>query len=91
MDFLFDLIFEIYIELMMLAVPEEKSTSKKYRIIAIIIASLSLCGILALAVWGLVLIIDKTNALGWIPLSFAILLSLAQIIAGIILRNRKYS
>ncbi len=84
MDFLFEFLLEIYIELMMLVVPEEKATSKKYRIIITIIASLVLFGILALAAWGIVLIADEKNALGWIPLSFAILLSLAQIILGII-------
>ena len=74
---------------MMLAVPEKKATSKKYRIITIIIASVSLFGILALAIWGIILITDKNNRLGWVPLSFAILLSLIQIIAGIILHNKK--
>ena len=32
MEFVYEFLFEIYLELMMLIVPEEKVTSKKYKV-----------------------------------------------------------
>ena len=83
------LMFEVYLELMMLIVPEKKATSKKYRIIAVTIAIIALLGNLALLVWGGVLVFEKQNLLGIIPLVIAIVWSLAQIILGFVLQSRK--
>lgn len=87
MDFLMELIFEVYLDLMMLIVPE-KNISKKHKNIAKVIAILVLFGVLALAFWGIVLIVDYNNLLGIIPLAVAIIISLAQIILSIILYNK---
>lgn len=87
MDFLMELLFEVYLDLMMLIVPE-KNISKKHKNIAKVIAILVLFVVLALAFWGIVLIVDYNNLLGIIPLAVAIIISLAQIILSIILYNK---
>ena len=87
MDFLMELLFEVYLDLMMLIVPE-KNISKKHKNIAKVIAILVLFGVIALAFWGIVLIVDNSNLLGIIPLAVAIIISLAQIVLSIILYNK---
>ena len=89
MELICEILFEVYLELMMLIVPEKKATSKKYRIIAVTIAIIALLGNLALLVWGGVLVFEKQNLLGIIPLVIAIVWSLAQIILGFVLQSRK--
>ena len=89
MGFIFETIFEVYVELMMYIVPEEKATSKKYRVLAIIIAFLAMMGILALFLWGWILLFERHNFWGLLPFSLAILLSLAQMILGFIFHKEK--
>lgn len=91
MDILLEILVEIYMELMMLIVPEEKRGKKHYRI-ATAVAIVCTFGLFALALWGIALIVEKDNALGVLPLSIAVILSIAQIVFGIILfikRNKK--
>ncbi len=91
MDILFEILIEIYMELMFLIIPEEKR-GKKHVIFAKLIAVLFTLGILALGVWGIVWIWEKKNPWGWLPFGVAILLSAIQIVSGILLfirRNRK--
>ncbi len=83
MEFLMEILFEVYLELMMLVVPEKEVSSKKYRFFAAAVAIVVLCIVLALAVWGLVLIIDYDDMKGLIPLVFAVLISFFQIGFGI--------
>lgn len=89
MDLLFEIVFEIYVELMMYIVPEKKASSKKYRTIAIVVAAVVLFGVLALFIWGLVLLNDYNNKLGIIPIVIAIVISIIQIIAGFVLHDKK--
>lgn len=89
MEIVFEILFEVYVELMMLIVPEEKATSKKYRALAIAFATVVLFGLMALFAWGCVLISDYGNMLGIIPISVSVVLSIAQILAGFILYGRK--
>ena len=84
MELLFEILIEIYMELMMLIIPEEKRGKRHYRI-ATIIAIVCTLGVMALGVLGIVLIVDKQNLLGILPLTVAILLSVMQIVLGIIL------
>ena len=84
MELLFEILIEIYMEMMMLIIPEEKRGKRHYRI-ATIIAIVCTLGVMALGVWGIVLIVDKQNLLGILPLTVAILLSVMQIVLGIIL------
>ena len=74
---------------MMYIVPEEKASSKKYRIIAILIATAVLLGTLSLFIWGCVLLSDYNNTLGVIPIVIAVIISIAQIVAGFILHDKK--
>ena len=85
-----DFIFAIYVELMMLVVPEEKAKSKRYRVIIAFIAMAVCLGIIALFVWGGVLL-ERNNKLGVIPIIVAVILSLVQIIAGMILHGKNDS
>ena len=89
MELIFEIFFELYIELMMLVAPEEKAASKKYRIMAIFIAVFVVFGVLALFIWGCVLISDYNNKLGIIPIVIAVIISVVQIIARIILNDKK--
>ena len=89
MEFLFELFFEVYIELMMYIIPEEKATLKRYRVLAIIIATIVLLGNLALFIWGGILLFERHSFLGLVPIAVAILFSLAQIFLGFILDQKK--
>jgi len=89
MELIFEILFEIYLELMLYIVPEKKATSKKYRSLSVVVATLVLLGVFALFIWGCVLISDYNNKLGIIPITIAIVLSVIQIIAGLILHDRK--
>ncbi len=89
MELFLEIVFEIYVELMMYVVPEEKASSKKYRIIAILVATVIFLGVFALFIWGCVLINDYNNKLGIIPIVVAIVISIIQIIAGFILHDKK--
>ena len=84
-EFFFEIFFEVYGELMFLIVPEAKR-NMKCEIVTVVIAILVFIGVIALAVWGAILISDYNNRYGIIPISAAVVISLAQITAGIILR-----
>ncbi len=88
MDIVVEIFLEIYMELMMLIVPE-KNLKKKHKVFAWILAFTVLIGVFALVIWGLWLMIDKNNFLGLIPLAFATLISVLQIVAGIVLYNKR--
>ena len=89
MDILIEFFLEIYMELMMLIVPE-KNITKRHKTIAKILAIAVLLGVLALAVWGIVMIWDYGKLWGIAPLTAAIVLSLLQIVFGIILYKRNH-
>ncbi len=89
MEIVIEILLELYMELMLLIIPEEKR-GKKHYIFATIVASVFTLGILALGVWGIVWIVEEKNTWGWLPLSVAITLSLVQIISGIVLCVRKH-
>jgi len=89
MDILVEIFLEIYMELMLLIVPE-KNMSKKHIIGAKIIAVSMLLIVLALAVFGLVLWLDKGNLWGFLPLGIAVVLSVMQIVLGIVLYKKRH-
>ena len=88
MDLLIEILLEIYMELMLLVIPEGK-IGRKQRGIATVLAFLVTFGIMALAIWGIVWIVETNNPWGWLPLLLAILLSAVQIIFGVRLYIRK--
>lgn len=89
MDILIEILLEIYMELMFLVIPEKNAT-KKYIWIAKITAILVVLGIFALVIWGCVLIVDHNNLWGIFFIAVAVVISLAQIIAGIILFKKHH-
>ena len=90
MDIVIEIIFEFYMEMMMLIVPDKNMVTKEHRIIAAVIALIIIAGIFALVIFGLTLIIDKGNLLGIIPLSFAIIISAVQIVLGIVFYKKNH-
>ena len=89
MDIVVEILLEIYMKLMFLVIPE-KNSSKKHIRMAKIVAILVVFSIFALVIWGSVLIADHNNLWGIAPISVAVILSLAQIIAGIILFKKHH-
>ena len=89
MDIVFEILIELYLELMFLIVPE-KNVTKKHKIIAAVIALIVIAVIFAFIILGVVLIFEKNNLLGIIPLSLAIIISVVQIIFGIKLFNKNH-
>ena len=89
MEFLAEILFDVYGELMFLIVPEKKM-SKKYVLITRIIAILVFIGVIALALWGVVLISEQSKLIGILPISIAVVISLSQIIAGIVLFKKHH-
>lgn len=89
MEFVIEIIIEIYMELMLLVVPE-KNVSKKHIITAKVIAVAVVIAVIALLIWGMVLIIDMQNLWGLVPVCAAVAISLAQIIAGIVLFKKHH-
>ena len=88
MDIVIEILLEIYMELMMLIIPE-KYVGKKMKLVATVLAILMVVGVFALAIWGIAWIAEG-NLWGIAPLGVAIVISLAQIVAGIILYNKNH-
>ena len=63
---------------MLFIVPEEKAASKKFRFFAGLIAFIAMIGIIALFIWGIVLI-ERGKFVGILPIVIAVILSLLQI------------
>ena len=84
----FEILLEVYLEFMLLIVPEEKAASKKYRRICFFIAVSGLLLVLGLFVCAVILIGNERES-GLIPLFVAIVLSIVQIVAGIVLYTKK--
>ena len=89
MELFVEILFEIYGELMFLIIPE-KNRSKKHIWISKLIAVVVLLAVISLAIWGSVLISDYNNMWGIVPIATAIVMSLIQIIAGIVLFKKNH-
>lgn len=89
MDLLVEILIEVYGELMFLIIPE-KNRSKKYIWISKIIAVVVFFAVIALAIWGIVLILEYNNLWGIAPIALAVVISFAQIIAGIVLFKKNH-
>lgn len=63
---------------------------KKYKVIATLIAIAVLLGVIALALWGAILILKYKNPLGIIPIAVAAVISLSQILAGFVLYDKNH-
>lgn len=89
MEILIEIILEVYLEMMFLIVPE-KNVTKKQQLAIKLTAVAVLIGSIALAVWGVVLIADHGNMWGIVPLAVAVVVSLGQIVAGIVLYKKNH-
>ena len=89
MDILIEIFLEIYMELMMLVVPE-KNITKKHKVIATLLAIVVLCGVFALAIWGVTLMVDNRNWWGLLPLGVAVAISVVQIVLGIVFYKKRH-
>ena len=85
MEFLFEILFEVFVEVMFAIVPE-KHRNKAVTVVAYIIALAVLIGVIALFIWGIVLLEDG-NKWGGLPITASVLISLAWIAAGLIIRK----
>ena len=88
MDIVIEIFLEIYLELMLLIVPEEKRKKRHY-IIATVVAIIFTFGILALGFWGVYLLAEEKKLIGLLPLVIAVMLSVAQITAGILIHRKR--
>lgn len=89
MEFAIELFLEIYMELMFLIVPE-KNASKRHILIAKILAACVFVALMALLIWGVILVADHNNMWGIAPIAVAVILSVAQITAGIVLYKKHH-
>lgn len=83
MDIIFEILLEIYMELMLLVVPEKKASTRRYRVLAWLIAFIGILATFASFIFGMALIVDNNDLVGIIPLAIALLLSIMQISLGI--------
>lgn len=89
MDLVIEILIELYMELMFLIIPE-KHIGKKHTTIIKIVAVVVTIILIALFIWGIILITEKQNLWGIAPIAVAVTISLAQIIAGIILYKKHH-
>ena len=88
MDIVVEFFLELYMELMMLIVPE-KYKGKTTKVIATVLAILVIAGVFVLVIWGVSWILEG-NLWGIASLVGGIIISLAQIIAGMLLYKRNH-
>ena len=89
MEIIFEVIIELYLELMCIIVPE-KNITKRMRVLAIIIAIVLALGLPLLFFEGSYLWFEKNMVLGIILMIVSAVLVLAQIIAGIVLYKKHH-
>ena len=89
MELLTEILFEVYGELMFLIIPKNRM-DKKYVMIAKTIAIFVFIGVVAFALWGGILIAEYNNLIGILPISIAVVISVAQISAGIVLFKKHH-
>lgn len=90
MEIIFEILFEMFLELMMFIVPEENRGSKKHRAIAITVSFTVLFSVFALVIWGCILISDYNNKLGAIPITVAVVISILWITLGIVMYVKRH-
>ncbi len=89
MEIVFEILFEMFLELMMFIVPEENRGSKKYRAVAFTVSLAVLVAVLALIIWGCILISDYNNKRGAIPITVAVVISIFWIVLGIVMNAKR--
>ncbi len=88
-EFLLEFIVTLYAELMVLIVPEEKRSGKAFRTAVAIFAGVMILGLMVMALFGMYFAANGRSLLGWCLIIGSIVLSIAQITLGIIMKSRK--
>ena len=89
MDIVIEIFLELYMELMLLVIPEKNAGKKHIRMAKIAAIVVVVC-VIALAIWGAVLIADYGNMWGVVPIAVAAALSVVQIVAGVALFKKHH-
>ena len=89
MDLFVEILLDVYMELMLLVIPEER-VSRRHRIIAKVLAVLAICVVVTLVILGAVLIVDHGKMIGILPIAVAAVISVAQIVLGIVFYKRNH-
>ena len=89
MDILIEVVLDLYLELMVMIVPE-KNVTKGMRVLAIIIAIVFAFGLPALFLFGASLLFEQNTVWGLILMIVSAVLVLAQIIASIVLYKKHH-
>lgn len=87
-EYFVDLFIEIYFEVMLLFIPEEKLKGKNKKLAKVVGVAVILF-IFILFFLGIYLLIDLKNRLGIIAIAFSLILFIAHIVVGIIFYFRK--
>ena len=87
MEIVLDFLFELYLELVMLAVPE-KTKSKTVKILAVCLVIFVLVGIVFLFGFGVERVNAGHTATGVLCIAGAVVIALAQLIAGLCLSGK---
>lgn len=80
MELLAEILLELYADLVTSVLPEKGG--KKRLWIARLLAVFAMLGVIALVIWGAVLIGDRGDFRGIIPIAVAVVVALGQIIIG---------
>ena len=86
---LIDAVWDFYLDLMLLIVPEKK-LSRKHRVAIKVGTVVVTFGLLALFILGCGLVMENRLTLGIILIVISSVISLAQIIAGIVLYKKNH-
>ena len=89
MELLGEILLEVYFELLVFFIPEDR-LSRGHRILAKVIAALVYIGALVLVFWGADLVFGQGDTIGIIPILVAVAISLLQIIGGILLYRKHH-
>ncbi len=87
-EYFVDLFIEVYFEVMLLFIPEEKLKGKNKKLAKVVGVAVILF-IFILFFLGIYLLIDLKNRLGIIAIAFSLILFIAHIVIGIIFYFRK--
>ena len=90
MEIIMEVLFEMFLELIFLIVPEHRRRSKAYSTVVFITAVVLLLAVITLVIWGAVLISDYDDPRGSIPIVIAAVISIVVIVFGLVGYNKNH-
>ena len=88
MDILAEILIDVFMELMMLIVPEEK-IGKRHKVLAGLLAGVFSFLLIGIFFFGAYLVFESGNMIGLIPMVLAVAISIVQIVFGIVMYIKK--